>query len=186
MPAPSPAVPPRTDDGGQFEPRHAAAENPLLMPEPVPPAPAPIEEMRTASIPGATATTAIAMPVMHHQCASRNRRFSTRPRHSRRRWTLAGADGARVVLHFTGDTRVQVRERGGRALLTRVMKAGETFPVPTRANLVLNTGNAGRVEIVVDGVVVPSIGGQGSVRKDVALDPDQLKAGPVVPVSGRR
>jgi hypothetical protein len=42
------------------------------------------------------------------------------------------------------------------------------------------------VEIVVDGNVVPSIGGQGSVRKDVALDPDQLKAGPVVPVPARR
>ena len=90
------------------------------------------------------------------------------------------------MLHFTGDTWVQVKERGGQALVTKVMKAGDIFPVPTRANLVLSTGNAGRVEILVDGVAVPSIGGPGSVRKDVALDPDQLKAGPVVPVSGKR
>ena len=83
------------------------------------------------------------------------------------------------MLRFTGDTWVQVRERGGQTLLTKVMKAGDTFPVPGRANLVLNTGNAGRVEILVDGAVVPSIGGQGSVRKDVPLDPDLLKAGPV-------
>jgi cytoskeleton protein RodZ len=184
LPVQSPVIPPRTDDGGQFEPRHAAAENPLLMPEPLPPAPAPIEEMRTASIPGATATTAIAMPVMPPMRQPEPAPDQTSPQQTPA--DPASADGARVVLRFTGDTWVQVRERGGQALLTRVMKAGETFPVPTRANLVLNTGNAGRVEIVVDGNVVPSIGGQGSVRKDVALDPDQLKAGPVVPVPARR
>ena len=89
------------------------------------------------------------------------------------------------MLRFTGDTWVQVKERGGQALLTRVMKAGETFPVPDLPNLILNTGNAGRVEILVDGVVTPAIGGQGAVRKDVPLDPDPLKAGTVVPVSTR-
>jgi cytoskeleton protein RodZ len=100
--------------------------------------------------------------------------------------TAAQDAAGHVLLRFTGDTWVQVKERGGQALLTRVMKAGETFPVPDRPNLVLNTGNAGRVDILVDGVVVPPIGGAGTVRKDVALDPDQLKAGPVVPVSTHR
>jgi len=74
-----------------------------------------------------------------------------------------------------------VKERGGEALLTKVMRAGEAWPVPDRGNLILNTGNAGRVEILVDGAEVPSIGGPGSVRKDVPLDPDLLKAGPVIP-----
>jgi cytoskeleton protein RodZ len=91
-----------------------------------------------------------------------------------------------VVLRFTGDTWVQVKERGGEALLTKVMRAGEAYPVPDRGNLVLNTGNAGRVEILVDGNEAPSIGGPGSVRKDVPLDPDLLKAGPVFPAYGRR
>jgi cytoskeleton protein RodZ len=88
-----------------------------------------------------------------------------------------------VVLRFTGDTWVQVKERGGEALVTKVMRAGETWPVPDRGNLILNTGNAGRIEILVDGAEVPSIGGPGSVRKDVSLDPDQLKA---IAVSGHR
>jgi len=91
-----------------------------------------------------------------------------------------------VMLRFTGDTWVQVKERGGDALVTKVMRAGETYSVPDRGNLVLNTGNAGRVDILVDGTEVPSIGGPGSVRKDVPLDPGQLRAGPVFPVSGRR
>jgi cytoskeleton protein RodZ len=184
VPAPPPPAPPRTDNGGEFEPRHAAAENPLLQPEPPPPPPAPIEEMRSASIPGATATTAIAMPVpppmRPPEPAPPQASTSQGPADP------ANPDSTRVVLRFTGDTWVQVKERGGQTLVTRVMKAGETFPVPTRANLVLNTGNAGRVEILVDGALVPPIGGQGAVRKDVPLDPDQLKAGPIVPVSGRR
>ena len=37
------------------------------------------------------------------------------------------------------------------ALLSRVMKAGETFVVPNRDNLILTTGNAARVDILVDG-----------------------------------
>jgi cytoskeleton protein RodZ len=181
LPAPPPLTPPPRPstglDDGQLEPRHAAAENPLLAPEPPPPPP-PVEEMHAASIPGATATTAIAMPVTPPM-----RRQEQTPEPAQ---ANADPDGARVVLRFTGDTWVQVKERGGPALVTKVMKAGDTFPVPTRSNLVLNTGNAGRVEILVDGVAVPSIGGAGTVRKDVALDPDQLKAGPLPTIPARR
>ena len=86
-----------------------------------------------------------------------------------------------MVLRFTGDTWVQVKERGGEALLTKVMKAGETFPVPDRGNLVLNTGNAGRVEILVDGTEVPvdrrpRIGAQGC-----AAGPGPAQSGAGIP-----
>ncbi len=123
--APLPA-PPHAEDNGEFEPRHAAAENPLLMPEPPPPPPAPIEEMRSASIPGATATTAIAMPVPPPM----RQPDPSQAAASQGPVDPANPDGTRVVLRFTGDTWVQVKERGGEALVTRVMRAGETFPVP--------------------------------------------------------
>jgi cytoskeleton protein RodZ len=178
---PAPPGPPPAEDIGLFEPRHAAAERPRLQPAAPPSAPAPVEEMRMASIPGGTATTAIAMPVpppiRTPEPASQS---ATAPGVS------ANPDGSRVVLRFTGDTWVQVKERGGEALLTKVMRAGDSYPVPDRGNLILNTGNAGRVEILVDGTEVPSIGGPGSVRKEVPLDPDLLRSGPAFPVSGRR
>jgi cytoskeleton protein RodZ len=134
--------------------------------------------MRMASIPGGTATTAIAMPVPPPIRSMEPAPQSGPPPGS--------PDGARVVLRFTGDTWVQVKERGGDALVTKVMRAGDTYPVPDHGNLILNTGNAGRIEILVDGAEVPSIGGPGSVRKEVPLDPDLLKSGSVVPVSGHR
>jgi cytoskeleton protein RodZ len=182
-PPPVAAPPPaRVADDGQFEPRLAAAANPLLAPEPAPTPQPEIEEMHAASIQGGT-TTAIAMPVTPPM----RRPDPSPPPVDTPSATAdpATPDGARVVLRFTGDTWVQVKERGGQALVTKVMKAGDTFPVPLRPNLVLNTGNAGRIEILVDGVLVPPIGGPGSVRKDVPLDPDPLKSGQVIPVSTR-
>jgi cytoskeleton protein RodZ len=46
--------------------------------------------------------------------------------------------------------------------------------------LSLRTGNAGALEIAVDGRTVPSIGGVGAMRRDVALDPTELAAGTAV------
>jgi cytoskeleton protein RodZ len=164
-----------------FEPRQAAAENPLLMPEP-PPAPPPLVEIvRPTPIIGGTPTTAIAMPVtppMRRQEEAVARLASPDP--------SAAETDARVVLRFTSDTWVQVKERGGQILVSKVMRAGDTFPVPIRPNLILTTGNAGGMEVLVDGAAVPPIGGTGVVRKDVPLEPDQLKSGAVVPVSTKR
>jgi cytoskeleton protein RodZ len=174
--AATPAPPPAAEDIGLFEPRQAAADGPRVQPARPPTSPAPVAEMRMALIPG-TATTAIAMtvpsPVRPPKSASSSGAAPGSP------------DGSRVVLRFTGDTWVQVKERGGEALVTKVMRAGEAYPVPERGNLILNTGNAGRVEILVDGNEVPPIGGPGSVRKDVPLDPDLLRAGPVFPTAVR-
>jgi cytoskeleton protein RodZ len=177
----APPASPSDEDIGLFEPRRSVAEIPRLQPAPPPSVPAPIEEMRMTSMPSGTATTAIAMPV-----PPPIRPPEAAPQSGATPGFPAAPDGARIVLRFTGDTWVQVKERGGEALLTKVMRAGEAYPVPDRGNLILNTGNAGRVEILVDGTEVPSIGGPGSVRKDVPLDPDLLKTGSVFPVSGRR
>ncbi len=183
LPAPPPPAAPRAADDGQFEPRQAAAEDPLLAPDPPPLPPPPVETARPAPIQGGTPTTAIAMPVTPPM------RYPDQPPRTgadalQTNGDPSNPDGARVLLRFTGDTWVQVRERGGQALIAKVMKAGDSFPVPDRANLVLNTGNAGRVEILVDGAMMPAIGTLGSVRKDVPLDPEQLKAGPVGAASG--
>lgn len=84
---------------------------------------------------------------------------------------------SRVVLRLKSDAWIQVRERQGQVLLNRVMRGGETWPVPKGAQLLLTTGNAGGTELLVDGQSVPSLGAAGAVRRDVALEPDALKAG---------
>ncbi len=89
-------------------------------------------------------------------------------------------DGGRVQLKFKADSYVQVREKGGPVLLNRVMRAGEAWPVPKQANLVMTTGNAGGTDIVVDGIAAASLGASGAVRRDVSLEPDAVKLPPGV------
>ena len=83
----------------------------------------------------------------------------------------------RMLLRVKADTWINVRERQGPVLLNRVMRAGESWPVPQRPQIVMTTGNAGATELLVDGALTPSLGSLGVVRRDVPLDPDLVKAG---------
>lgn len=89
----------------------------------------------------------------------------------------AAADANRIVLRATADAWMQVKDHSGTVLLNKILKAGDSWPVPPRTDLVLTTGNAGGTDIVVDGASIPSLGGSGAVRRDIPLDPDQIKDG---------
>lgn len=99
-------------------------------------------------------------------------------------------DQVRLVLRASADAWVQVKDRAGPILLNRVLKPGETWPVPAKANLLLTTGNAGGTEILLDGNPTASLGGAGAVRRDLPLDPDMVKDGKlavgVLPVAAAR
>ena len=81
---------------------------------------------------------------------------------------------ARVVLHAIADSWVQVRDKGSNLLFTRVLKSGEHYNVPNQPGLTLIAGNAGGLDITVDGMNAPSIGEAGRVARNVSLDPDHL------------
>ena len=90
------------------------------------------------------------------------------------------ADASRVVLKFKSNAYIQVREKQGPVLLNRVMRAGESWPVPKGTNLVMLTGNAGGTEILVDGIQAASLGADGAVKRDVSLEPEAIKLPPGV------
>lgn len=84
----------------------------------------------------------------------------------------------RVLLRARAETWVQVRDtRAGSTIVNRVLKPGESYAVPAREGLLLSTGNAGGLDIVVDGQVAPGLGAAQAVRRDVPLVPDRLRAG---------
>ena len=88
------------------------------------------------------------------------------------------AAGPGIVLRATADAWMQVREKGGQVLLNRVLRAGETWPVPPgRDGLLLTTGNAGGTELVLDGTASAPLGGDGAVRRDLPLNADAIKGG---------
>jgi cytoskeleton protein RodZ len=88
--------------------------------------------------------------------------------------TYGTADGStRIVLRATTDSWIQVRDSDHSVLFTGVLKPGESYRVPDRAGLSMRAGNAGGLDVTVDGKPAPSLGPIGAVR-NVALDPQLL------------
>lgn len=83
---------------------------------------------------------------------------------------------SRIVLRALQDSWVQVRDSEGALLLTRVLRRGDSYRVPDQADLTLLTGNAGGLQVEVDGVPLPPLGAIGTVRRDISLDPVSLLA----------
>lgn len=92
---------------------------------------------------------------------------------------IYGAQGgdARVVVRAKGESWVQIRDGDGQAIFTRVLRPGDVYRVPARAGLTLMTGNAGAIELVVDGAAQAPLGAAGIVRRNVPLDADKLRNG---------
>ena len=84
---------------------------------------------------------------------------------------------SRIVLKANQDAWVQVRDRQGTLLLTRVLRVGDTYRVPNQEDLTLLTGNAGGLEITVDGRTLAPLGPVGAVRRNIPLTPEALASG---------
>lgn len=91
-------------------------------------------------------------------------------------------DGAsRITLHAKQASWIQVRDAVENTLvMSKVLLKGHSYQVPNRSGLSLMTGNAGALEISVDGQPVPTIGGPGVVRQNVSLDADKLRQGTAI------
>ncbi len=81
---------------------------------------------------------------------------------------------ARIVIEVTEDCWVQVSDGSDGLLLSRVLRAGESFAVPDAKGLIMDTGNAGALVLRIDGVEVTDLGKMGEVMRGVPLDPEQL------------
>jgi cytoskeleton protein RodZ len=87
-------------------------------------------------------------------------------------------DKPRVVIRAKGESWVQIRDNTANRVITdRVMRAGETVEIPNRPGIVLTTGKAENLDILLDGQDVDPFGGPG-VRRNIALEPDRLRAPP--------
>lgn len=81
---------------------------------------------------------------------------------------------SRITIRARNDAWMLVRVTGQEPLFEGVLRAGETIRVPNHAGLLISTGNAGGLEIAVDGNAVAALGPVGGVMRGVPLDPDAL------------
>ncbi|MCA3347344.1 MAG: helix-turn-helix domain-containing protein [Roseomonas sp.] len=90
-------------------------------------------------------------------------------------------DKPRIVIRAKGESWVQIRDNpGNRVLADRVLRAGETVEIPNRPGIVLTTGKAENLAILLDGQDVDPFGGPG-VRRNIALEPERLRTPPTPP-----
>jgi cytoskeleton protein RodZ len=89
----------------------------------------------------------------------------------------AASTATRVNIHAKLESWVQIVDKDGKPILSRVLRAGETYSVPDEAGLVMSTGNAGGIEMLLDGKPLQNLGAVGLVRRNISLDPDKLASG---------
>lgn len=90
-----------------------------------------------------------------------------------------GASAAEgIVFHAVEPAYIEVRSvETNEVLVERLLSAGERYRAPEGRGLVLSVGNAGGLEITVDGIQIPKLGESGAVVRQVPIDAELLLRG---------
>jgi cytoskeleton protein RodZ len=81
-----------------------------------------------------------------------------------------------IILRAVEDTWLEIRGNDNVSLFSRVLAQGEEYWVPIdQTQATMTTGNAGGLEIILDGVTLAPLGKAGEVKRRVLLDKDALK-----------
>lgn len=168
--APVAVLAPESPPAGDLPPLHAAAPEPAAPPAP-PAQPGPKAASAPApSPPAADVSSAVAAePDPSQPIARLDVDAAPLP---------ARADGpvdGRVVLIARESSWIQVRSATRDWVRTRTLAPGDQLVLPDRTDLALWTGNAGGIELMVDGQSVGRAGAAGAVVRDLPLAPDSLR-----------
>ena len=167
-PAPAPATPPTATPAAPTPPPVSQPAPKPVMAEPTP-KPADIPPAAAASAPAPTPAPTTPAPAAATTPAIETVALPAPPVETK---------PSRIIVKATANSWIEVQDDfSNTTLVSRMLHAGESYEVPDKTGLSLLTGNAGALEIVVDGTKAPSIGGNGAVRRGVQLIPELLKAG---------
>jgi len=90
--------------------------------------------------------------------------------------------GSRITLKAGEASYVEVKDPSltgpDSVLVSRELARGESFDVPDRAGLVLLTGNAGGLQVAIDGRDTGPLGARGQVIRRLVLDPAYFQSRP--------
>ena len=89
----------------------------------------------------------------------------------------AEGQAGKIVVRARLESWIQITNEKKDVLFSRVLRSGETYTVPEEKGLMLTTGNAGGIEILVNGKKLKSLGTVGLVKRDILLDAKKLRDG---------
>ena len=90
----------------------------------------------------------------------------------RDRASAVSQDG--IILQIQADSWVEIRDSQGNILVSRVLNTGDNYFVPDRPDLSMSLGNAGAVEVTVEGQNIGVLGGSGEILRNMPLDAKAL------------
>lgn len=74
-----------------------------------------------------------------------------------------------LVLKARHDAWVRIEGPDHKPIVDRVLRAGEAYDAPSGPGVKLMTGNAGALDVVVNGKVMGALGPEGAIRRDIRL-----------------
>jgi len=80
-----------------------------------------------------------------------------------------------ILLNIQEESWVEIKDGGGKNLVSETLHAGDQYFVPDSPGLSMSLGNAGGVQIVLDGKILKPLGKKGDIRRDIPLDTGYLK-----------
>jgi cytoskeleton protein RodZ len=88
---------------------------------------------------------------------------------------------AALTIIATGDAWVEVNDATGNILFSKILHAGDSWPVPQEPGLTLTTGNAGGTELITNGKPGVPLGAPSQVLHNYPLTPPAPGAQPAPP-----
>lgn len=80
-----------------------------------------------------------------------------------------------IMLNILKNSWVEIKNANGDVIISRVLNEGDSYFVPDSPGLSMSLGNAGHVEILLNGRALKPLGGDGDVRRDIPLETSYLK-----------
>ncbi len=90
----------------------------------------------------------------------------------------------RITVKALDSVWLEIRDAQKKVVLSRILKEGDSYDVPDKPGLTLDTGDAGALDFLVDGQGVAKLGQKGDVLRNVTLDPEVLKNPHAQPAAG--
>lgn len=80
-----------------------------------------------------------------------------------------------ITIHIKDSVWIEIRrEKDGHIHVSQVFREGDHYKLPSEEGLVMDTGNAGALEIHIGERVLPRLGETGDVMRAVSLKPSSL------------
>jgi cytoskeleton protein RodZ len=83
---------------------------------------------------------------------------------------LPSSTSKKITLKAREPSWVEIRDEAGRIYFMKVLKKGEEYVLPEKPGSIINTGNAGGIDIFVGDQKLPPLGARGDVKRGIRLE----------------